>query len=297
MTPERTAQAVTALQVFKVAGVGLVQAPTGTFSVDEARYGRKFTSASSDPGSTACSTGDYWAREDTDETWDCTDSTPTWTKRAKATHVHAASDVTSGVLASARIATGTPDGTKFLRDDQVWAVPPGTGGSGTGEYSGTINFGSVPDMACLESTFTATGATTSMLVELSLPAALETGLLANGWVSAADTAKVRVCNFSGAAVDPASVTFKVKTINGYLNGSSTINFGSVPDTSCLASTITVTGAATGDHVTGGWPTALETGLVGSMFVSATDTVAVRLCNFSGAAVDPASATFKAAVIK
>lgn len=24
------------------------------------------------------------------------------------------------------------DGTKFLRDDQVWAVPPGTGGGGGG---------------------------------------------------------------------------------------------------------------------------------------------------------------------
>ena len=171
------------------------------------------------------------------------------------------------------------------------------GGSGTGEYSGAIDFGAIPDMSCLESTFAATGATTAMIVELSLPAAWETGLLANGWVSAADTAKVRACNFSGTPVNPVSATFKVKTINGYLSGSGTINFGAIPDMSCLASTVTVTGAAAGDHVTAGWPTAIETGLVGSMFVSATDTVAVRLCNQSGASVDPASATFKAAVIK
>ena len=44
---------------------------------------------------------------------------------AAASHVHAAADITSGLLANARIATGTPDGTKFLRDDQVWAAPPG----------------------------------------------------------------------------------------------------------------------------------------------------------------------------
>lgn len=41
-------------------------------------------------------------------------------------HTHAASEVVSGVLAAARIATGTPDGTKFLRDDQVWAAPTAT---------------------------------------------------------------------------------------------------------------------------------------------------------------------------
>jgi hypothetical protein len=38
-------------------------------------------------------------------------------------HSHAAGDVTSGVLAIARLATGTPTGTKFVRDDGVLAVP------------------------------------------------------------------------------------------------------------------------------------------------------------------------------
>lgn len=40
-----------------------------------------------------------------------------------------ASNVVSGVLPVARIATGTPDGSKFVRDDGVLAVPPG-GSSG-----------------------------------------------------------------------------------------------------------------------------------------------------------------------
>lgn len=61
-------------------------------------------------------------------------------------HVHAAADITSGLLANARIATGTPDGTKFLRDDQVWTVVsasdatklPLAGGTMTGTITSTI---------------------------------------------------------------------------------------------------------------------------------------------------------------
>jgi hypothetical protein len=49
-------------------------------------------------------------------------------------HNHAASEITSGLLANGRIATGTPDGTKFLRDDQAWTAISG-GGDVTGPAS------------------------------------------------------------------------------------------------------------------------------------------------------------------
>lgn len=49
--------------------------------------------------------------------------------RTPISHVHAAADITSGVIAMARLATGTPDGTKFIRDDGTLQVPPaGEGG-------------------------------------------------------------------------------------------------------------------------------------------------------------------------
>ena len=301
MTPERVAQAIGALQVFKAAGVG-TSCTSGTCGSDFSVNMRWSVSAGTPTGTPTA--GSIWNLDTTNGrpyyaiggSWV---RVPTYSEVALASHTHAASDIDSGTIATARLGSGTADTTTFLRGDNTWAVPPGTGGSATGEYSGTVNLGAIPDMACLESTFTATGATTSMIVELSLPAAWETGLVANAWISAADTAKLRACNLSGASVDPASATFKVKSLGslGLLTGSGTINFGSVPDGSCLASTLSVTGAATGDHVSAGWPTALETGLIGSMFVSSADTVAVRLCNFSGAAVDPASATFKAAIVK
>lgn len=42
-----------------------------------------------------------------------------------------ASQVTSGVFNIARLASGTPNGTKFVRDDGTLAVPPGGGGGST----------------------------------------------------------------------------------------------------------------------------------------------------------------------
>jgi len=40
------------------------------------------------------------------------------------THVHAAADVTTGVMAVARLGTGTPSSSNYLRGDGAWTVPP-----------------------------------------------------------------------------------------------------------------------------------------------------------------------------
>jgi hypothetical protein len=47
----------------------------------------------------------------------------------------------------------------------------------------------------------------------------------------------------------------------------------------------------------GWPQGFESGLIGMMRISASNTVSVRVCNLSGASVDPAAATFRATVVR
>lgn len=61
-------------------------------------------------------------------------------------HGHPTSDIVSGVLPIARLATGTPTGSKFIRDDGALAVPPTTpSGSAGGDLSGTYPNPSVVD--------------------------------------------------------------------------------------------------------------------------------------------------------
>lgn len=81
-----------------------------------------------------------------------------------------------------------------------------------------------------------------------------------------------------------------------LTATATLNFASTATGAvATALTVTVTGAAVGDKVVLGAPSTLEAGLIAFGFVSAADTVSIRLANLSGGTVDPASASWKVAV--
>lgn len=173
----------------------------------------------------------------------------------------------------------------------------GGGGTGVGRESLQATWTSIPDGSCQQQTDTWTGVTTSDTVIVGAPSNLAAGLIASGFVSAADTVAIRICNFSGAAVNPGASTFKATLAVYNLSGGDTLDFGSLADGSCASLTFALTGVAAGDPVAPQWPSTLEAGLFGFMVGSATDTVQVRLCNFSGAAVDPASQTFGASIAK
>lgn len=82
-----------------------------------------------------------------------------------------------------------------------------------------------------------------------------------------------------------------------IESSTALDFPSIADGSCSALTFTLTGAGTGANLAPGFPSALNAGLTGSMFVSAANTVTVTLCNLSGSPIDPASLTYSAAVVQ
>jgi hypothetical protein len=92
------------------------------------------------------------------------------------------------------------------------------------------------------------------------------------------------------AVDSASVPT-------YLTAAAVLDFASLPPGTCGDSMFSLPGASAGDSVAAGWPAGLESGLIGIMRISASNTVSVRVCNLSGAALDPAAATFRATVVR
>ena len=95
----------------------------------------------------------------------------------------------------------------------------------------------------------------------------------------------------------STVAVDATVVPTYFKGSASLGFPGIPNGACAADqAISVPGAALGDAVVPGWP-ALLPGLFGTMLVSGTNTIAVRLCNLSGVTVYPAIATFSATIVR
>jgi hypothetical protein len=129
----------------------------------------------------------------------------------------------------------------------------------------------------------------------TVPAPLMTSTQRNAIGSPATA--LQVYNSSDKTVDVYDGTRWNNTPNG-LKGSATLDFGNTAAQSSADLTITVTGAADGDIVIVG-PVNASTNANScfTAWVSAANTVTVRFNNYSSAAIDPASGTFKVYVIK
>jgi hypothetical protein len=100
------------------------------------------------------------------------------------------------------------------------------------------------------------------------------------------------------AAGQTTVSVDTATVPMYLAGSAVLDFPNIAPGTCAAEkTVNVAGASLGDAVAAAWPGVLESGLLGMMRVSASNTVAVRICNLSATAADPASATYAATIVR
>ena len=115
----------------------------------------------------------------------------------------------------------------------------------------------------------------------------------------------RLVGLATAAADAADTVARVllgrlplpDPIDGALTATASLDFGSIGAGLSADLTIAVTGAAEGDAVALATPAALEAGLSAFAFVSAADTVTVRLVNNTAGAVDAAAGTYRATVFK
>jgi len=166
-------------------------------------------------------------------------------------------------------------------------------GTQRGKITTSVSFSAIPSGTCADRTFRWNGLSTSESLVAGWPKNLHSGMIGNLYVSAADTVTVRLCNFSGAAVAPGDLALSA-TLGVYsLSGSGSLSFAALQNGTCAAQAFPLTGVSAGDPVTPKWPSTLEAGLLGEIRASADNTIEVRLCNFSGKALTPASQIFGA----
>lgn len=91
--------------------------------------------------------------------------------------------------------------------------------------------------------------------------------------------------------------FAAMRSNSFLVGSATYDAANLVDGAGATTTITVTGAALGDFVVGVSHSVDLAGITVTAYVSAANTVSVRFQNATGGAVDLASGTLRAVVLK
>lgn len=102
---------------------------------------------------------------------------------------------------------------------------------------------------------------------------------------------------TGIDISPANVISVTDAVSQTLWGMASLDFPAIPTSACRDLTLTLAGAQPGDIVAPGWPATLPSGVFGTMLVPVPDTVAVRICNLSGASLDLPPLAYSARVVR
>jgi len=121
------------------------------------------------------------------------------------------------------------------------------------------------------------------------------GLTPSVRITAPGVATLRMCNFSGAAQSPPMANYALVQYGSNVT-TATLTFPEIVDGGCATLNVAVPGATTASAIALGLPPALEQGLVVTGAPSGPGVVAVSACNWSGATLPPAPASYQLSVI-
>jgi hypothetical protein len=119
-----------------------------------------------------------------------------------------------------------------------------------------------------------------------------------GWLGVGGCIAIGKQGCTGGVPGDLQIAGKVSAANLPLAGSATLTFGAITAQTCSEQTVAVTGAAS-TGVASASPTASlgSVNLSWSAWVSAANTVSVRVCNPSSGSITPSAVTWQARVIQ
>lgn len=162
--------------------------------------------------------------------------------------------------------------------------------------SAALTFGLITSGDWAELTFSLVGAVVGLPLVEAWPATLEDAFRAGSFmrITAPNVVTVRLFNSTSVDTTPAAgQVFRAGVNLGAVPGTATLTFPLITDGDYAMLTFSYPGATVGRPLAEVWPASLEDGLSGSMWISDTDTVTVRIDNRSGADVTPAPNVFGA----
>jgi hypothetical protein len=139
---------------------------------------------------------------------------------APATHTHAASAITSGVIAPDRLGTGTRNGTKFLRDDGAWILPSGGGGTTVSGGGGSVLIAALgsPQVIKDRADVVCTGSGDAAKINNAIKAVTVSNSLTNGYTTGVKYGSIEFADGVYVLEAPILIPNKGFTIKGQGHG-------------------------------------------------------------------------------